>query len=84
MNKRHLAVLGVCVATATTLLATGFTPAHPAAHPAARNAAGDFPAGWVNYAGNQQHNAAYDVPASAPTALKRGVSCSSRRPWPCR
>lgn len=70
MKKRHQAILGVCAAVTTLLLVTGFTPPRPAAP----NAAGDFPLGWVNYAGNQQRNAAFSVPASAPTALRLGVS----------
>ncbi|MHB8619601.1 MAG: outer membrane protein assembly factor BamB family protein [Chloroflexota bacterium] len=39
---------------------------------AGKPAAGDFPTQWLMYAGNPEHNAAFDVPATA-TKLLKGV-----------
>lgn len=71
MKRRYPAVLGVCaLAAITTGALTGFGPARADQ----QNATASFPRTWNSYAGNQQRNAAFSVPASAPTALKRGVS----------
>lgn len=72
MKRRRLAVLGLSTVTtaATIAMITGFVQA-PAAGP---GAAAVFPHTWTNYAGNQERNAAFSVPASAPTPLKQGVS----------
>lgn len=64
-------MLGVCASAAMVpALVSGFgMPRASSPSPAS-----DFPQTWTNYAGDQERNAAFSVPASAPTLLKQGVS----------
>lgn len=71
MKRRYPAALGFCaLAAITTGALTGFGPARADS----QNVTASFPRTWTSYAGNQEHNAAFSVPANAPTVLKQGVS----------
>ena len=71
MKRWRPAVLGLCAVAAIPLTALAGTGQARAAGP---NPAASFPRHWVSYGGNQEHNAAFSVPASAPAVLRRGVA----------
>jgi outer membrane protein assembly factor BamB len=72
MKRRRQAVLGLPAAAVAA--ATAMTTAFSQVPAATASVASAFPHTWASYAGNQEHNAAFDVPASAPVALRQGVS----------
>lgn len=71
VRARRTAVLGACAAAAlATTLVSGFAMARASGADPVRY----FPQTWTSYAGGQEHNAAFSVPANAPAPLRLGVS----------